>query len=301
MVLIGRQEIFAELRRDRALAALIDLLFDDNGSIEVPNRISQTSDAVVGVLASLQKGKDDGFRQAVTMLVRRKVKADSDWIHDDLLAFSMVVGNLRFGGGDELVKQLLNARLSGADERSQMMSLSLSALSNSLSDAPLAAVLVIGRMLAYPEKELNGSLLSLAYKQSAELETQPTTQQFLRLIGEKVADLAIRVGTMKNASDYSRLKIFQNKFDLRADLFAGAVFWLLLLGVATLWLYIARLYFSPNKQSEELAGKLFQMGVVVGPAVLFYARKQIRSGIRGLFYKTFGGSGLLENIPEEDV
>ena len=127
----------------------------------------------------------------------------------------------------------------------------------------------------------------------------PTTQQFLRLIGEKVADVATRVGTLRNASDYSRLTIFRNKFEFRANLFAHAVFWLLLIGVAALWLYVARLYFSPNKESEEFAGKLFQMGVVIGPVVLFFAGNKIRAGIRRLFYMVFGGSGLLDPIPNK--
>lgn len=299
MVLIGRQELFAELRADRALAALITLLFDPEGSVEVPKRISQTTDAVIGVLASLREGKEDGFRQAATMLIRRKVSSESDWIHDDLLAFSMVVGNLRFGGCDELVAQLLRARLSGADDRSQRMSQSLNALSKSQNAAPLASVLIVGRMLAYPARELDGALLSLAHEQSVALEIQPTTQQFLRLIGEKVADVATRVGTLRNASDYSRLTIFRNKFEFRANLFAHAVFWLLLIGVAALWLYVARLYFSPNKESEEFAGKLFQMGVVIGPVVLFFAGNKIRAGIRRLFYMVFGGSGLLDPIPNK--
>lgn len=293
MVLIGRQEIFAELRRDRELAALITLLFDRDGFIEAPSRMSQTVDAAVGILSSLRNGKEEGFRQAIAMLARRKVSADADWIHDDLLAFSLVVGNLRFGGAEELVSQLLRARMSVGDGCSGLMSQSLGALASAGGDAPLASVLVVGRMLAYPDQKLNGALLAQAHKQSVELETQPTTHQFLRLIGEKVADVAAEIGILKNTSHYSRLVSFRNKFESRANQFSFGVFYLLLLGSGCGWLYLASLYFSPDKETEELAGKLFQMGLVVGPLALFFSREKIREALRRAFYRVLGGGELL--------
>jgi hypothetical protein len=295
MVLIGRKEIFSELKNDRELASLIRVLFEPTSQIEKPQRVSQTADAVVSVFSALQSGDVSGFRESGLMLKRRKIAVDSDWIYDDLLAFAYVVGNLRFGGDADFVDELLRVRLLGGDERSRLMSESLNALSKSHEDAPLAAILVVGKLLAQPDIDLNGEALSKAFEQSLAFEAQPTTQQFLRLIGEKTVEVATALSARTNSSDYSKLMQFRQAFDFRAKFFAQAVVWLLLLASGALWVRVAMLYFSTDKASEEFAGKLFQMGVIVGPFVLFFARRQIRGAAYRLFYKAFGGSMLLRS------
>jgi hypothetical protein len=296
MVLIGRQEAFAKLRGDRALAALITILFDHTGLIDAPTRISQTDDAVIATLSSIQSREEGGFREAAAMLSRRKISVDSDWVHDDLLAFAMIVGNLCFGGCNKLIETLLRARLSGNDDdRNQKISQSLRTLADSQDDAPYLSVLIVGRMLAYPSGRIDGKLLSNAHEQSAMLEIDPTTKEFLRLLGEKVADVAIRIGSVDHASEYSRLKVFRTKFDRRSTIFGHVVFLVMVLGIAALWVSVAKLYFSSEKESEEFAGKLFQMGVVVGPIALLLARKKILVFLRSLFYSILGGGELLES------
>jgi hypothetical protein len=295
MVLIGRQGIFAELRKDQALAALITILFEPDGSIAAPHRISQTADAVIASLSSVMQGIDAGFRESVTMLLRRKISTSAEWVHDDLLAFSMVVGNLRFGGSDEFIQNILEARLTASDDLSLQISRSLEALSQDRNEAPFAGILVVGKILAFPASEIHGELLANAYKQSVAMETKPTTKQFLRLIGEKIADIATSVGGIQNASDYSRLKTFQSNFEVCANRFSRAVFILTLVGVVAVWVYIAKLYFSSDKAAEDLAGKLFQMGVIVPPVLILIGRQKISASLRRMFYRFFGGGELLKD------
>ena len=299
MVLIGRHEALAALRDDRALDALIVALFEPDAPIASPERISQTDDAVVAIMSALREDTEDRFQDAVSLLNRRKIDIDADWIHDDLLVFSVIVGNLRFGGSDELVERLLRFRLSGAEGRSQEMSLSLKALAERKSDAPILPVLVVGESLVDPSRGWDGPLLSRAFGQASELEAEGDALPFLRLLGEKVADAATRIGVENHASEYSDLASFHSRFDLRAKCFAYVVFWVLFIGSAIGWFFVAGLFFSSDEESEELAGKLFDMGVVIGPVVVFFARKVIFSSSRRFFYRMLGGGILLDRERQE--
>lgn len=293
MVLIGRSERFAELRSDRSLAALIKVLFEHEAILVAPVRVSQLADAVVATMASVQSGDVSGFNDALAMLERRKLGPDAEWIHDDLLVFALIVGNLKFKSATELIDQILLARSASTDDRSRMMSQSFDALAHCRDEAPLKAILVVGRVLADPQIKIEGLLLAEAFDQSTKFEIDSGTQQFLRLIGEKVVDLAHHVGAAQNTSDYFQLCRFRKRFETRARIFAGLVFCLILMGTIVGWLFIAKLYFSPNKDEEDLAGKLFQMGIVIGPLAMIFSRRQILAYSRSVFYHMLGGRGLL--------
>ncbi len=294
MVLVGRRELLANFRQNRALDALISALFDSRSQISLPDRISQTDDAVIAIMAAIVGNRSRPFKDAISMLNRRKIDESAEWIHDDLLLFSVIAGNLRFGGSDQLVEQLLRVRLSGSEGQSQDMSLSLKALAEQKSDAPLLPVLLVGQVLVEPDHTWDRHLLSRAFEQSTQLESESDAPPFIRLLGEKVADVSTRIGVETNGSEYSALSSFRSGFDRRVRCFAGTVFFLLLVGSAAGWFMATKLFFSENADSEELAGKLFDMGIVIGPIAVFLARKAIFSFFRSSFYRIFGGKGLLD-------
>ncbi|RYZ63718.1 MAG: hypothetical protein EOP09_17195 [Proteobacteria bacterium] len=205
---------------------------------------------------------------------------------------------MQFGGADELVEAVLRARLERTeDDRSKRVSLSLQALSKRADDAPVLSILVIGRMLNNQIWDIDGNLLAKAYAQSALLETESTTNDFIRILGERVADAALGLNATNHASDYSVIRRFLSRLDRRVVQLSTAIFWLLLLIAVILWIYVVILYFSPEKKEEELAGKLFQAGLVVFPLGLWLAKKRIIGILIRSLYRSVGGSELLEKAP----
>ncbi len=295
MVLIGKQEILQNIRADRSLSALITLLFEHEGSINAPIRLSQTDDAIVASLFSIHKRSNVEFKKAGEMLSRRRICNDTDWVHDDLLIFSIIVGNLCFGGFDELISEILRARSVGNDDdKSQKVTESLRSLVNSQSDGPILAIPLVGLNLAFPNRDLDGYLLSKAYSQSVTLEVDVGTNLFLRILGEKISQIAINVGGLENASEYSRLKHFFNSFERRAIVFSQSMFAIIFLVTVCTWFYVAYLYFFSDSITAELSGKLFQMGVVISPFALLFFRRKFLKFARSLFYLFFGGRRMLE-------
>ena len=187
MVLIGLQEALLTYQEDRAFSALIKLLFEPNKNIHVPSRLSKTEDVVIALLASVSNKDKQLFEKAMSVLERRKVSEETEWIHNDLAVFSMIVGNLFYGGHAEVIKKGLQGRLNSSDRQSLEITKSLYAL-NDGTDAVTASVqsiIVVGHELLGSAGTLDKEVLRNALKQNEQLELDENAPPFLRLLGQK--------------------------------------------------------------------------------------------------------------------
>lgn len=289
MVLIGRQQTFAKFHDHQALRALIQLLFENDRVIDTPNKLGKTEDIVTALLASIQKENKELFDSAISKLEKRQISENTEWIHDDLTVFSIIIGNLKYGGHNKLTEEILNTRKTNSVPHSLDITQSLIALNNQQLSGPILPIIIIGQYLtnnkATPDKET----LDLAFQQATKLEINESTTAFLRLLGQKVTDIAISLGIQDHHTEYSALIKLQKNFDKRAKLISFLGFTGIFISITAIWGYFIWQYFFGDKVSSELAGKFFSIGVVIAPIAIFLIRKKIFSSIRTLFYFLFTG------------
>lgn len=294
MVLIGRQEALFTYKENQALDAFIRLLFEPDQEVNVPSRLSKTEDTVITLLASVRNKDKALFEKAMTVLERRKVSEQTEWVHDDLAVFAMIVSNLHHGGHAEIIKKGIQARMNSSDQQSLDVSMSLSALNDSLTTAPVLSILVVGQELAGKTESAQKETLQRAFNQSEQMELNEQTSPFLRLLGEKTASMAVSMCVDDNFSSHHAMMKFQRSFDARARWFSYIVFTIILLGSTGVWLFLVWLYLFGNPEVSSLIEKLFGVGIILAPVSVLVLRTKILKFIRSMFYRLFGGSAWLQ-------
>lgn len=294
MVLIGRQKAFAEYRNHQALEALIQLLFEKNQTIAAPKELHNTEDIVTAILASIQRNDEPQFRDAISELEKRGISEHTQWIYDDLTIFSMVIGNLKFGGHNEIIEKILTTRKSNLDQRSLDITQSLIALNNQQANGPVLPIVITGQWLTNKTPQPNQHVLEQAFQQATSLEIDESTTPLLRILGEKVADIVVSMCVHSNSTKYYAFTKFHKNFDLRARIFGILGFSIIFLSTSIIWVYLVWQYFLGDKASSEFANKMFGIGVVLAPVTIFIIREKIYKSIRALFYYLFGGKPWLE-------
>lgn len=299
MVLIGRHEALLAYKEDRTLDAFIRLLFEPAGNVDAPTRLSKTEDVVIALLASVRNKDEILFENAMAVLERRKVSEQTEWVHDDLAVFSMIVSNLYHGGHAEIIRKGIQARMNSSDQQSLDISLSLSALHDGQNTAPILPILIVGQELAGKTEAVQKQTLQQAFQQSEQLELSEQTSSFLRLLGQKTTDIAISMCVADNFSSHHAMMKFQKSFDTRARLFSYFIFTVILVGFTGGWIFLAWLYLFGNTEQSAHAEKLFSMGVVVAPIPIFLFRTKILGFSRSLFYRLLGGGHWLQFEKEQ--
>lgn len=294
MVLIGRQEALLTYKENQSLDALICLLFEPTQEVNVPSRLSKTEDVVITLLASVRNKDKVLFEKAMAVLERRKVSEQTEWIHDDLAVFSMIVSNLHHGGHAEIIKKGIQARMNSSDQQSLDVSMSLSALNDGLTTAPILSILIVGQELAGKTESARKEILQQAFKQSEQMELNEQISPFLRLLGEKTASMAVSMCVDDSFSSHYAMMKFQRSFDTRVRLFSYLIFTVILVGLTGGWIFLAWLYLFGNTEQASYVEKLFSMGIVVMPISILMFRAKILGSIRSLFYRLFGGGHWLK-------
>ena len=250
---------------DTYLDAFVNFLRGQEIAVNNGSTSAHADELMLRILKDIQLSNKDGFCTAYGELSRRRPRADSDWVYNDLLLFSLTLGVSQFQSSSDWLRQTLEFRLNnGSSEKRIVARTFLDLLNGNLESTsnyqPL--MIVMKHLSKQPLGELN--YVNSVYESLVNSSFPTDDAPFLNIIRLKALDVIV---TSKNLANFERnqaVETFIQKFTKRSRQAAQLLWWIILICTVVATLRFCLWYFTTDPANQEFVNGLVVLLPIVG-------------------------------------
>ena len=286
--LVTRSEYFRNLDSDKYTVALLDFLFGQEIEVDERISISNANDASVFAFHAIQDDDKKQFSEIYQEISLRKPKPDSDWIYNEILLFSFVLGVCKFGLDHQWLIEVLELRLLHSQKENKLVAQTyLDVIAHNFENTnnfqPL--MIVFRYFLENPvddEKYINNVYRDLIRR------TYPHYKSaFLNIMAIQAYDIIVISKGLVDLEQQKNMAEFVKKFARRINQFANLLWLVLLIAVFAVSIWFLNFYLTTSPQQSETIDKILTFIPFLGFSGLTYPVFKYRSEILAFFKKPF--------------
>ncbi len=244
------------------------------------------------IFYALQKNDKKLFSNLYEEISRRKPKPESDWVYNDILLFSLVLGVSKFNFDKAWILDVLKIKLEHSQDENKSIAQSYIDICNNNLESKnnhILLTLVMKYHLGLPLGSLeyiNAAVYELS--QNAILQSKNI---FLELISISAFNVILLSKGLANLERQKEVENFIKEFDKRINQFANFIWFLglvaILAGLAAFVIY----YFGADPQQAEYIDRILQIASILGFGGIFsyfWYKKAIIDFLKRPFYRFYG-------------
>lgn len=290
--LISRSKYIEQLKSDEYSSALVDFLFNNEFIIDSKLNFSNANDVSLQALYAIKANNRNFFLEAYNQISRRKAKAESDWIYNDILMFAMTIGVCKFRIDNTWLLETLRIRISYSDNESKLNAQTfIDSLNNNMDSTNncLTLMIVIKHYLGLP---LGGSqYVNSAYREILKMDFSHSKGAFFNLFYLKAFDVILISKGLANFDLQKARDDFIGVFAQRNHQIAYVLWGVLTISVLAVSLWFLIYYLNVNAQQADIINRVMTvlsflgLGGIIVPVVL---KKKIINLTEKLIYRFYG-------------
>lgn len=293
--LISQSTYIKQIESDESNKALVDFLYGRSLDISSKLSLSNANNILLYALNAIQKNDRNSFIEAHGNINHRQPNPDSDWIYNDILLFSLVLGVKKFELEKTPLLKILNTRSSQSDTEKELVTQTFEdVLKNNFESIdnyqPLMLVMKYYLDVSLGDEEtINNTYLELV-----EREFPIFKAPFLNLISLKAINIIL---LSKNLIDWERQKAivsFIESYEKRTRQMATIIWLCCVIIVVILSFGFLNYYLTSSPQQADVIARFLTILSVVGigsllPVVaLINSRKKIIDKLSKPFHRFYG-------------